>query len=192
MSESVICAVERTEKPNQVRKQGFIPGVIYGKGVPSTSIKLEKKAFKRMLQGHPTNSRVQLKLGNEEKTCIIKAIQRDPIKGEILHVELQTIHSEDKIRLKVPVVFLEKEKLGTKQLLLQEFVPEVEVLGKAADMPEVININVGDMNIGDKITAKDIQLGNNLKILNDENEVLAVVTPIKAEVEEKTETEEAG
>jgi len=64
MSESVIYAAERTEKPNKVRKQGFIPGVVYGKDFKSTSIKLDQKEFKKLLQGHTKNTKVKVKLGN--------------------------------------------------------------------------------------------------------------------------------
>ncbi|MDD4570627.1 MAG: 50S ribosomal protein L25 [Tepidanaerobacteraceae bacterium] len=179
MSESVICAVERAEKPNKVRKQGFIPGVVYGKDIKSTSIKLDQKEYKKLLQGHAKNTKVRVKLGNEVKHCIIKEVQKDSVNGQILHVELQTIHSDDIIRLKVPIVFHGKEKLAIKQQLLQELIPEVEIMGKVADMPEFVCIDVGNRKLGDKITVKDIQIGNGIKIIDDESEILAVITAIK-------------
>lgn len=82
MSEFVICAVERAEKPNKVRKQGFIPGVVYGKDIKSTSIKLDQKEYKKLLQGHAKNTKVRVKLGNEVKHCIIKEVQKDSVNGQ--------------------------------------------------------------------------------------------------------------
>lgn len=184
MSQTVLCAAERTEKASKVRKMGFIPGVVYGKDLKSTSIKLDQREFRRVLKGHSKNSKVQLKLGENLWTCIIKEIQKDPINGEVLHVEMQTIHNDDRIRLKVPVVFQGKENLALKQQLLQEFISEVEIMGKAADLPEFISIDVGDREIGDKITVEDLQLGEGIRIMEDKNEILAVITSAKSEGEE--------
>ena len=179
MSEPVIIVSERFEKPNKVRKQGFIPGVVYGKDIKSTSIKLNQKEYKKLLHGPAKNAKARIKLGNEEKNCIIKEVQKDCINGQILHVELQTIQSDDIIRLKVPIVFQGKEKLTFRKLLVQELVPEIELRGKAADIPEFISIDVGDKNAGDRITVSDIQLGDGIKIIYDENETLAVIIAIK-------------
>lgn len=179
MRGSVICAIERTEKPNKARKQGFIPGVVYGRDMASKNVKLEQKEVKRLLQGHMKNAKVSLRLGNEVKQCIIKEVQKDPVNGQILHVELQAIHNNDMIRLKVPIVFYGKEKLPGRQQLLQEYISEVEVTGKADIIPEFVSIDVGDGKLGDKITVKDIQVGDGIKVLDNESEILAVITAIK-------------
>lgn len=179
MSEPVICVLERNEKPKKVRKQGFIPGVVYGKDISPKSIKLEQKELKKLPQGYAKNTIVRVNLGNEEKHCIIKEIQKDCINGQILHIELQTIRSDDVIRLKVPVVYQGKEKLAARRQLLQELVSEVEIRGKATDMQEFLCVDVEDRNAGDKITVKDIQLENGLEILEDENETLAVIIELK-------------
>jgi len=180
MNESVIYAVERSEKPNQARRNGFVPGVIYGKGIESTNIKLDQKELRKLLLRHARNTKVMVKLGNDVRHCIIKEVQKDSVNDQILHVGLQAIHSDDTIRLKVPVVFQGKEKLGARQLLLQELFTEVEVSGKAADMPEFVSVDVEDKILGDKITVRDIRVGDGIKILDDENEIIAVVSAMKA------------
>jgi len=179
MSESIICAIERTEKPNKARKQGFIPGVVYGKDMASKSVKLEQKELKRLLQGHTKNTKVGVKIGNEVKQCIIKEVQKDPVNGQILHVEMQTIHNDDLIRLKLPIVFHGKEKLSGRQQLVQEYISEVEVMGKADIIPEFVSVDVGDRKSGDKITVKDIRVGDGIKVLDNESEIFAVITAIK-------------
>jgi len=184
MSESVICAEERAEKPNKVRRQGFIPGVIYGRDVKSTRIKLDQKEFNKLLQGHAKNTKVKVKFGNEVKDCIVKEVQKHHVNGQILHVDLQTIHSDDKIRLKVPIVFQGKEQLAQRHQLLQVLISEVEIMGKAADMPEFVSIDVGNKKVGDRITVKDFHVGNGLKILDEESEVFAVITATKEYSEE--------
>lgn len=190
MSEVVLCALERTEKAKKARRQGYIPGVVYGKDITSSSIKLDEGEFRKALQGRPTTSRIKLRLGDEIKTCIIKDVQKDPLNGQILHVDFQTIRSDEVIRLKVPVIFEGKEKLALKQLLLQEFIGEVEIMGKAADLPEFISIDVGNGNLGEKITVSDLNIGENIKVMDEPDEVLAVISAAK--LEETGEGEAAG
>lgn len=187
MSESVVCAFERTEKGRKARREGFIPGVVYGKGVESVSIKLDQKDFRRAFQGRPMTSVFKLKLGDEVKNCIIKEIQRHPIKGEILHIDLQAIDKDEIIRLKVPVVFEGKEKLASNRYLLQEFINEVEIMVKAADIPELISVDVGKRELGDKITISDLPIGDDIKVLHDEDEILAVVSAAKVDSEAASE-----
>lgn len=121
------------------------------------------------------NAKVSVKLGNEVMQCIIKEVQKDPIGGQVLHVEMQTVHSDDLVRLKVPVVFYGREKLPGRQQLLQEYISEVEIMGKADIMPEFVSVDVGYKKLGDKITPGDIQVGDGIKVLGNECEVLAVI-----------------
>jgi large subunit ribosomal protein L25 len=194
MSEDIICALERKEKARQARRQGFIPAVVFGKGIESVSIKMDQKDFRRVFQGRFKTSRISLKLGDEVKNCIIKEVQRDPINGQILHVDLQTIHSDDIIRLKMPVVFQGKEKLAANRHLLQEFITEVEISGKAADLPEYISIDAGNMELGDKITVGDLPIGDGIKVLEEADVILAVVSAAKIDTkaEDKPESGEEG
>jgi large subunit ribosomal protein L25 len=180
----MICAIERDEKPNKVRKEGFIPGVVYGKGMGSKSVKLDPKELKRLLQEHARNAKVKVKIGNEVKECILKELQKDTLSGQILNVELQSIHSDDMIKLKVPVIFHGKDELAARQELLQEYAPEVEITGKANIMPEHVVVDVRERKAGEKITVKDIKVGDGIKLLNDENEIIAVITEIKEYTEE--------
>jgi len=178
MNEAVICAAVRSEKCNKVRKQGFIPGVIYGKGTESINIKLEQNELRNLLR-HTKKANVRVKLGDDIRHCIIREVQKDPVNGQIIHVALQAISDEDVIRLKVPVVFKGKEKLGPVLQLLQERIPEVEIMGKASQMPEYVYVDVENRKSGDKILIKDIQTIYGINILDDENEILAVINEVK-------------
>lgn len=186
MSESIIYANERTEKINKLRREGFVPGVLNSKGMNSKSIKLSEKEVIKLLHEHAKNAEVSVKVGDQVNHCIIKEIQREPIKGKIIHIDLQAIHDDDVIRLKVPVIFNGKEKLGIVHEILQEYVSEVEIMGKAACLPQSLTVDIGDKKYGDKITVKDIPVEDGIKILNDKKEVIAVVTAVKetAEAEE--------
>jgi len=187
MDGTIINAIERTEKLNKVRKEGFIPGVIYGKGTDSKGIKIKEKDFTDLQHGHGRNARVSVKIGDEVKQCFIKEIQRHPVKRNILNFELQTIHENDIIHVRVPIIFNGREKLIGRQELLQEYISEVEISCKVSFMPEFLSVNVEELKAGDKITIKDIPVENETKIIGNESEVVAVVTHAKESSEETVE-----
>lgn len=189
MDKIVINAAERNEKPNKVRSQGFIPGVIFGKGIESKSVKIEEKELAKVQHGHLRNARLQVKLGEEVKHCIVKEIQKDPVKGNVIHFNLQSIHDNDIIKLRVPLIFTGKEKLQGKQLLLEENLTEVEISGKASILPEVISIDVSNLKHEDKIALKDIPVRDGIKVLGNEDELAAVVTYAREVPEEAEDTE---
>lgn len=188
MNNTVICAAERTEKPQKVRRQGFIPGVIFGKGIESKSVKIDEKELAKVQHGHLRNARLQVKLGEDVKHCIVKEIQKDPVKGNVIHFNLQAIHDNDIIKLFVPVRFNGKEKLAGRQLLLEENLTEVEISGKASILPEVISIDVSNLKYEDKIALKDIPVQEGIKVLGNEDELVAVVSYARETPEEAEET----
>ncbi|MCR4436320.1 MAG: 50S ribosomal protein L25 [Clostridiales bacterium] len=179
MSDSFIRAIERNEKPGQVRKNGFVPGVIYGKGMSSRSVKFDEKTLKRLLRGHTKNAKICVKMGEEVKQCLMKEIQKDPITAKILHIEMQAVHENDVVKLKVPILFNGREKLAERQHILQVFVSEVEIAGQAANMPEFVSVDVENKKLGDKITVEDIFVEPSVKIVDDPKEIYAVVTMAK-------------
>ncbi|AEF94997.1 50S ribosomal protein L25 [Desulfotomaculum nigrificans CO-1-SRB] len=178
MSELLLRAIERTEKANKARRKGFAPGVIYGEEMAEgLCIKFEMNKLLRVLKNHREGAKVQVKIGEHIKQCIVKEVQRDPITGKVLHIDLQTVTDNDTVRVKIPVLFKGKNRLEEKKLLLQVFLPEVEVAGKVNLLPEFITVDVENKELGDKITVKDLlKVNDEIKILNEEDEILAVVS----------------
>jgi len=191
MDNIMISAVERTEKPNKVRKQGFIPGVIFGKGIESKNVKIEERELAKVQHGHLRNARLKVKMGEDVKHCIVKEIQRDPVKGNVIHFNLQSIHDNDIIKLSIPVVFTGKDKLSGKQLLLDENINEVEISGKVSMLPEAITIDVSKFNVDAKITLKDLPVQEGIKVLGNEDEIVAVVSYARETPEEEATEAEA-
>lgn len=191
MDNTVVSAIKRTEKPNKARRQGFIPGVIFGKGIESVSVKIDEKELSKVQHGHLRNARLSVKIGDEMRQCVVKEIQRDPVKGNVIHFNLQSIHDNDIIKLKVPLVFNGREKLAGRQLLLEDYISEIEISGKVSILPEVLAIEVGDFNAEEKILLKDIHVDEGIKVIGNEDEIIAVVSYSReAPAEEETSEEE--
>ncbi|RKD24862.1 large subunit ribosomal protein L25 [Caminicella sporogenes DSM 14501] len=180
MSEAILRAFERTEKPKKCRRQGYVPGIIYGEGFENgQKIKIQLSEARELIKENTKNLRLWVQIGKEKKYGVIKEIQKHPMTKEIQHIDIQAISQKDKVRLKLPVIFEGREKMEQKGQILQVLISEVEVIGKIEKIPESININVSNKELGDSVKVKDIQLDDEIKILEDVNEVLAIVTAAK-------------
>jgi len=187
MDNATLQVLERTEKPQKVRKDGFTPGVIYGEGIEKgISIKFEMTKLKQLLTTNIKNAKLYVQVGKDSKYCIIKEYQRRPITGEIIHMDFQSVLANEIVKLKVPVMYTGTATLEFKNLVLQINISELELEGRVNLLPETIEIDISEKNVGDKIVLKDLELASNIKIHADENEILAVIVAPKVYAEEET------
>jgi large subunit ribosomal protein L25 len=190
MSETILRADVRDETARKVRDKGFIPGVIYGTGVKDgMPIKFNELELNKVLRSQGMNPRMSIMLGDEEKHVLIKEIQRDPIKGNVIHVDLQAIAVDEVIRTTIPLAFEGREEVEGRGLLLEVYLFEIEVSGPANIIPESITVEVGESEAGDTVTMSDIELDSRITAVTPLDEVLAVTTMPRMEVDEGAEEE---
>ncbi len=188
MSETFICAIERTEKPNQVRRDGFVPAVVYGKEIEGTkSVQFNARELKALLRGRTVNANIQVKVDGNIERGIVKEIQRDAISAEIIHLDVQAVSAKEILRLRVPITFDGRDNLIAKDQMIQIFISDVEIMGEAAKIPEVIHVDISNKEIGDKIEIEDLNLDTGLEVMDDISEGFAMITEIE---ELKVESEE--
>ncbi len=190
MSQTILRADKRYESARKVRGQGFVPGVIYGTGVEDgTPIKFKESELNKVLKDQELNPRLTVMLDDEEKNVIIKEIQKDPIKGNVLHVDLQAIAADEVIRTTIPVIFEGREEVENRQLLLEIYLSEVEISGPANIIPGSITMDVKGKEAGDTLTVGDIEFDSRITPITPLDEVLAVITvPKVGAVSDEEET----
>lgn len=173
--ESVVFNVsERNEKGKKVRMHGEVPAVLYGSHLDNTvSIKITRKDMYKLLT-LAKSSILSLKLNGHIENCVVKELQKDSF-GKVIHIDFQDIKKDEKIKMKIPVVFDGQSTLEGRQLLLEVLVSEVELYGEADKLPENIKCNVGELNIGDKIFIKDLVIPEGMRLDVDENAIVATI-----------------
>jgi len=185
-------------KVKLLRRSDMIPAVVYKGGKEAISIKVKKRDLYDTLHT-PAGENVLITLHlkgdkkTKEKTCIIKEMQKDPVKEDITHVDLNEISLTEKIKVKVAVhPHGEAEGVKTEDGVLDHPLWEIEVECLPTDIPEKISVEVGPMKIGDTIFVKDLVIPGGVTVLTDpELTVLSVVPPAKEEVVEEV-VEEVG
>jgi large subunit ribosomal protein L25 len=178
----------------RLRKEGFIPGVLYGNGRQPHAIRIPERELRRVLTG-PSGLHAILDVVLEgEKTThasILKDYQQDPLRGHISHVDLQEVRLDQPIQAQV-AVHLVGEPVGAKEGgVLSQVQREINVEALPMEIPEHVELDVSGMAIGDTLRLADLPGREGVKYLdNPEETVLATVTlPTRVE-EPEPEVEE--
>jgi large subunit ribosomal protein L25 len=176
---------------NILRNEGRVPGVLYGSRMEPIPIDVTRLVINPLVFTAKTNL-ISLKLnGHDEYECVIKDVQFDPVTDEVLHFDLIGLTRGEKIQLEVPIKLL-GNAVGVKEGgLLQESMHKLSIECLPKDIPQSIELEVTELNIGDSIHVSDLNF-ENITILNPENTiVVSVVLPkVEKEVEEVEEGEE--
>ena len=190
MGETILMAIERTKQGKKFKEPGFIPGVLYGDGVTgSLSVKFGELALKKLLAEHGSNAKVWVKYGKNKKFGIIKEVQRKPVSGKVIHIDVMLVSKDHEVRMQLPITFKGKDNLEQRRLVLQVYKSEIDVLGKAALMPDVVFVEVSGKEQGDTITFHDFQLDKHIKIQDREDEIYGTIAHLREQpVEEAVET----
>lgn len=178
----------KTNKVSKLRKGGFIPAIVYGQGMKPEAIKIPTRDLIRLMhERHLENTIINLKIENDKRkkplSVLIKEIQHDPIKGNIVHIDFHHVSLTQAIHVKVPLV-AKGEAIGVKQDggVLNHIMWELEIECLPTQIPQNIEVDITNLKIGDSIHIKDIRFPEGLKVLHDtEAIVFTVVPPEKVE-----------
>src|SRR5437660_4855207 len=175
----------------RLRKKGFIPGVLYGKGKESYAISVPERELRRVLTGAGgLHAILDVVLEGQETThaSILKDYQQDPIRGHISHVDLHEVRLDQPIQASVTVQLV-GEPAGAKEGgVLSQVQREINVEALPMEIPEHIDLDVSDMAIGDTLRLSELVPIEGVTYLDDPEEtVLASVGLPAREVEPEPE-----
>ncbi len=168
----------------RVRAGGKIPAVVYGAGKESASVAVDPRQVLRILKsesGH--NTIFDLALDSDRVKAMIVDWQFEPIKGTLLHVDLQRIAMDKELTVTVPVVLKgEAEGVKTEGGILEQLLREIEIECLPADIPKSIEVDISHLVFGIEVRVKDLPHNEKLKFLTEENQMIAHITTVKEEV----------
>jgi large subunit ribosomal protein L25 len=178
----------------RLRKEGFIPGVLYGNGKQPHPISVEERELRRVLTGASgLHAILDVVLAGQKTThaSILKEYQQDPIRGHISHVDLQEVRLDQPIQASVNVQLVGEPEGVKEGGVLSQVQREINVEALPMEIPEHVELDVSNMAIGDTLRLADLPEREGVKYLdNPEETVLATVTlPTRVE-EPEPEVEE--
>lgn len=189
MDKIIIKALERPKKTGKFKEPGFVPGVLYGEGMDaSASVKFDAAVIRNLISQHGSNAKVWVDYKGTEKFGFVKATQSDALSNKLLHIDIQVIAKDQKMKIQIPVRFVGEEALKAKDLELHVSKHEVTVTGDMNKMPESIEIDVSKLELGDQVTYENFKLDESL-VTDDKETAYGVVNHLKLMKVEDTETE---
>jgi large subunit ribosomal protein L25 len=174
----------------RVRRDGKVPGVVYGAGKDSLPVSVDPRQVLRILHsetGH--NTIFDLSFNGDRTKAMIVDWQYEPIKGKLLHIDVKRIAMDQALKVSVPI-FLKGEAEGVKTQggILEQILREVEVECLPGDIPSHIDADVTHLVFGTVLRVADLPHSDKVKFLSDPNQPVAHVTSVK---EEEVATPEA-
>lgn len=195
--ELVVEAREQEKKiSRKLRREGHVPGVVYGHNVPSVPIQVERRELDRVYLRAGSNSLVDLKVGGgaEARKVFIHEVQRDPRTHTIRHVDFLVVNLREEITSAVPLVYVgESPIVANNEGVLLTQLDHVQVRCLPMDLPSQIEVDLSALDeIGKSLHVSDLTIPGNVTLLTALEEMIAKVTEMQLEPEVVEETEEGA
>ncbi|HAE92286.1 50S ribosomal protein L25 [Tissierella praeacuta] len=148
----------------KMRKNNVIPAVVYSRGGETVSVSVDSSEFLRVYKSAGSSSLLGLELEGEKIPAIIKEIQRDPVKNQILHVDFQKLNMDEKVKMTVPIVLLNRDNIKLQPSILTQILDQIEIECLPSNIPNGAEVDVADMDFTTPIMVKDLSLAKDSKV----------------------------
>lgn len=179
-----------------LRAQGIVPAVIYGREIEPINIQVEINSLLKVVATAGTHATVVVQLDDREITTIIKSVQRDPVSRLPLSVDFQAVSATQAVKTEVPIKIIDEDESVAKKagLIILQDVERIEVKAKPADLPKSLVVSAGALKEhGDKLLIKDIVVPAGVELINeDENLIIASVWEPSAIAAQNAAADEAA
>lgn len=168
------------EYAKKLRRNGFVPAVLYGPETKTLALEVETKSFLSLLRGGlGENVIVTLLLDDKkdsQRKVLVREVQRDPVTGAILHLDFHQISLTKKLTIQVPIHLVGTPVGVDDGGILQHALRDLEIECLPTAIPEKIQVDVSHLKIGDSVHVGDIKV-ENAEILSDSKSSIVSVVP---------------
>ena len=176
----------------RLRRDGLIPGIIYGHGTDPVAVAVVAKELRIALSGESgSNTLLSLQAGEQTFLTLAREMQRHPVRGTVTHVDFQIVRRDEVISADVPVTLIgEALEVQHGDGLVDQQLFTLPVRARPADIPTVIEVDVTDLTIGAAIRIADLQLPTGVETDMDVEAAIVVGQAPRVEVVEAELTAE--
>ncbi len=179
---------DKSKSPNTLRREGVLPAVVYGRSQEATPIAVDRKVFEKLFSQAGESTVITLTGLDDAKQALIQEVTTDPVSGTAIHADFYAIEKGQKVTVSVPFEF-EGVAPAVKDLggILTKVMHELEMEVEPAELPQHIVVDVSKLaSLDSQIKVADLKLPASAKISIDLDEVVAMISVAKDEVEETT------
>ena len=176
-----------TKHAKVLRKNGKLPAVVYGHKQDSVALSFNAHEFVTTL--HHGNRLFDVKMGAKTETMLIKAVQYDHLGKDIIHADLVRVDLTERVKVTVPIELYGTSVGSHEGGIIDEHLSNLEIECTAASIPEFIEVSIKEIDVGDSIHAKDIELPDGVKLVTNP-EALMLTCHLVAAAKSTEELEE--
>ncbi|HFC9301473.1 TPA: 50S ribosomal protein L25/general stress protein Ctc [Enterococcus hirae] len=180
---------------NKLRHEGKVPAIVYGYNVESTPIAIDGQIFSKLLRENGANTVITMTIDGKKVNTLVHKVQTNTFTNHFEHVEFLSVNMSEETEVETEIVLV-GEAAGVKAGgVLAQNLYTVIVSATPSNLPERIEVDVTNLNLGDAITVADLPENNDYKVVSDgEEQIVAVAAPTEeAETtDEESEPEVIG
>jgi large subunit ribosomal protein L25 len=183
--------MQGTNAARRLRRTGRVPGIVYGGEQGALNIELDHKALYLNLRNERFHASIlTLDVGGAKEQVLLRAVNMHPYRAQVQHVDFQRVQKDKKLHMKVPLHFTNAEKSpGVKEQggVVSHVLNELDITCFPDDLPEFIEVDLGNLAIGNSIHARELALpkGVELALKKEDNPVVATVVVPQLVTEEE-------
>jgi large subunit ribosomal protein L25 len=191
-------AAQGTGASRRLRRAGRVPGILYGGGGEPLTIELDHNELYQQARREAFHaSIITLNLDGAKVQVLLRAINMHPFKLQVQHVDFQRVRADQKIRMKVPLHFVNAEGSPAVKLagaVINHVMNEIDISCLPADLPEFIEVDLGRITVGHSVHARDLAFPRGVEpvLYRGENPVVASASLPKAVLAEEEEAAAAA
>lgn len=183
-----------TGMAKKIRRDNMVPGIVYSKGEETRHLNVDQLEFIKVFRKVGTSSLMELDFDNEVVPAIVKSVQRDPVKGQVIHIDFQKLDMKEKIKLTVPLTLLSKDSIALQPSVLMQMLDSIDIECLPGDIPEEIAIDVSAMTYETPLYVKDLDIVNveSVNVLTDLESIICTLNePTMSEEDAEEGAEES-
>jgi large subunit ribosomal protein L25 len=175
----------RGKKNTDLRSKGEVPAVVYGPKHEAQSISVKASEFTKILKEAGESTIITLTGVGKDADVLIHEVDVDPVTGEIRHADLYAIESGKALHLRVPLEFVGESPAVKAGAVITKVLHDIEIEALPKDLPQHITVDISGLaNFHDAIHIKDLTLPTGVTVKENPEDIVAVATEVKEEVEE--------
>ena len=175
MGDKITLKIEAREvhgkKLGQIRKEGLVPGVVYGAGIDAISVQAIESDVLKVVKKAGQHTPVQL-VGKKRRIAMIKNVDRDPVKNTIRHISFHAVRADEPVEAEVPIRLVgEGESVAERNgLVILQAIEKLEVKALPLELPEALEVSIVDLaEAGDRIVVGDINIPEGVEIVDNDD-----------------------
>ncbi len=172
------------KRVNQLRRAGWVPAVMYGHGFDPLPLQLRAHGLKHALAQAGGSRLIGVHVAGKDQPemALVRGVQRDPIRGTLLHVDLYRVSMTEKLTTEVPLTLMgESPAVTRKEGILLHGISAVEVRCLPGDLVSTIGVDISGLEMNQAIYVRDLAVPAGIEVLTEPDEMIVRVAPLEAE-----------